>query len=73
MDLQDFSTLFENRKHLLFNLLFKYAGFLTFNTQLTIVGDIYKKDCKVYHRGQDCVSYMYNQHPCQDENCDEAA
>ena len=28
---------------------------------MTIVGDIDPKSCKVYHRGQDCVSY--NQHP----------
>ena len=63
MDLQDFSTLFHNRKHLLFNLLLNMpvGKFLTFNTQLTNVGDIYPKSCKVYHRGHDCVSY--NQHP----------
>jgi hypothetical protein len=71
MDLQDFSTLFDTRKHLLFNLLLKMlVNFLLLLHNLLSWVTYIQKVAR-FITGDTIVSVIISTR--QDENCDEAA
>ena len=71
MDLKDFSTLFDNRKHLLFNLLLNMlVNFLLLIHNL-LSWVTYSQKVARFITGDTIVSVIISTR--QDENCDEAA
>jgi hypothetical protein len=71
MDLQDFSTLFDNRKHLLFNLLLNMlVNFLLLIHNL-LSWVTYIQNVARFITRDTIVSVIISTR--QDENCDEAA